>query len=328
MNFLKISKLSIFFCLFIFSIDASLAQDQEIENDLFYCNENIDIKFIWPISDSFFIANVWPQTDKGFQSNLLLLFDRSHLIVDTLYVQSGLINGITPLDKNRFILSTTLNTFEYKITNNKITPFKNQKYPGGLAALLSFGFNQYTIGSFFDLKIGYETKAKNRIKKRSKKNIPRYYFEDKDKKRTWINSGKEDIKGDQWTSFADKSLFDLGEVTVFKNDIYFNIPMIGRCYILNAKTHKIKTILYPEIGAKSWFLTVDKVRGIHYLVGNTHKNSFAIYYVDIEKNKKSFVREVEGFYDAIINDKVLLKKQIKENGKKFNCFYLTPLYPN
>jgi hypothetical protein len=195
-----------------------------------------------------------------------------------------------------------------------------------MAALLSSDFSKYTLGKFYGLEIGYETKAKDRTKKRSKKNIPRYYFLDKHGEKHWVNSGKEDVVGDQWKSFLDKPLFDLGEVSTYNGEIYFNIPMIGTCYVLNPNTKKVKTVLYPKEGANSWFLTIDKVTGSHYLVGDIGDDKFSIYHVDLNTNKKALAMEQEGFYDAIVNDKVLIKKKVISNEKDFNCFYLVPLF--
>lgn len=306
------------------------AQDDFDSEHLFYCNENVDIKFIWPLSEDYFVANARYETKGGrFTSNLFLLFNREHLIVDSLYTHGGFLNSLVVTENNSFSLATTLTTETYTIVNDAFVLNSSEKNKGAMATLISSDFSKYSLGRFYGIEVGYETDAKDRTKKRSKKNIPRYYYLSDDGKKQWVNSGREKVVGDQWRSFMDKPLFDLGEVTSYKGEIYFNIPMIGTCYILNPKTGKVRTVLYPTEGANSWFLTVDKVTNTNYLVGDMGDDQFSIYHIDLKTNKKALVTTQQGFYDAIVNDQILVKKEIALDRKNsFNCFYLVPIFSN
>lgn len=325
MNWLKSSFILMLMGLAIIDNDLSGQETYEDEN-LFYCNENIDIKFIWALSDEFFVANAKYKTERGFSSNLFLLFDKSQLIVDSLYAQGGLFNSLVVTDRNEFSLATTTSTENYKIIDDQFVLNSRESNKEGLKVLFASDFRKYTLGKFMGLEVGYETEAKDRTKKRSKKNIPRYYYINKSGEKQWVNSGKEEIVGDQWKSFLDKPLFELGEVTSYNEEIYFNIPMIGTCYILNTKSLKIKTVLYPTEGANSWFLTVDKITGSFYLIGDIGGDKFEIYYVDLKTNKRALIGVQEGFYDVIIDDQIMLKKEVTSDRKKFNCFYLAPIF--
>ena len=235
MNWLKSNGLLLIVSLLL-TYNKVCAQETYKDETLFYCNENAGIKFIWALSDEYFVANARNSNENGVSGNLFLLFDKSHLVVDSLYNKGGFLNSLVVNKNNEFMISTTLHNESYGIVNNQFNLINREKNKGGIAVLLSSDYSKYTLGKFYGLEIGYETNAKDRTKKRSKKNIPRYYFLDKHGEKHWVNSGKEDVVGDQWKSFLDKPLFDLGEVSTYNGEIYFNIPMIGTCYILNPNT--------------------------------------------------------------------------------------------
>jgi len=299
---------------------------QKIDFDLFYCHENIIINSIWPLGNNGFVANVKVKNDQEMRNNMFLLYNKTHLIKDTLYINGGIFNYLNTLDEDKFVIHSTLYSETIKIRNEQFEVIKKEKNFGALKNLLSNNFNEYMLGTFKGLQIGYTTKAKNRTLKRSKKNIPKYFYLNEKNEKVWINSGKEPVVGDQWESFTNKQLFDLGEVSRHLDNVYFNIPMVGTCYILNIKTKKIQTVLYPTEGAKSWFLTVDKKTGIHYLAGHLQDNSYDIYHIDLKKNKKTFLNNFKGFRDLIFNDKILYTKEIDEGSKSFDCYYLTNVY--
>jgi hypothetical protein len=327
MNWLRSNCILILFGL-LFIVNKISAQETYNDENLFYCNENINIKFIWALSDEFFVANAKYKTEGGLSSNLFLLFDKSHLIIDSLYSQGMFLNSLTVNDNNEFVMNTALYSERYKIVSNQFSLIDREQNKGAMASLLSSDFNKLNLGKFYGVEVGYETSAKDRTKKRSKKNIPRYYYINKSGEKQWVNSGKEEVVGDQWKSFLDKPLFELGEVTSYNGEIYFNIPMIGTCYILNTKTLEVKTILYPTEGANSWFLTVDKITGSYYLIGDIGGNKFEIYHVNLKTNKRALIGVQEGFYDVIIDDQILLKKEVSSDSdqKKFSCFYLVPIF--
>ena len=317
-----VSQVKYMILLLVFSTQL---RGQEDTKYLFYCNESLEIETIWPLSRSNFVAHIAPESKRPRSGEQFLLFNRSRLVTDTLIAEGGIFNHFVVLDQGEFIITTTLKTHLYKVVDDKFELISSTKNPSGLATLMSSDFSDYPIGEFLGFELGYESSAKDRTKKRSKKNIPRYYYKVNGQKE-WVNSGKEEVAGDQWESFMDKTFLLLGDVTQFKESVYFNIPMAGRCYILNAQSKKVKTLLYPSEGAKSWYLTIDRVKGSHYLVGQTKDKVFKIYHVNLETGKRTYLKDVTHFYDMIIDDKVLIKKEVKEGKKKFNCFYLKPLY--
>ncbi|KYG83326.1 hypothetical protein [Roseivirga echinicomitans] len=327
MSWLK-SKYTLMLLGLLLATNNLIAQDDFDDKNLFYCNESVDIEFIWPLSEDYFVANVKDRSKSGPSSELLLLLNKSHLIVDTVYVLGGFLNSLNVRENNSFTLVASFATATYKVANDQFTLVSNTTNIEAFNDLVATSnFNQNRLGYFYGLEVGYETKAKDRTKKREKKNIPRYYYLDEDGEKRWINSGKEEVVGDQWKSFLDQPTFALGEVTSYKGEIYFNIPMIGTCYILNPQAGKVRTVLYPTEGANSWFLTVDKVTGTTYLVGDMGDDQFSIYHIDLKTNKKALVSTQQGFYDAIVNDQILVKKEIAlDRKKKFNCFYLVPVF--
>ena len=120
--------------------------------------------------------------------------------------------------------------------------------------------------------------------------------------------------------------FALGDINLFKKDLYINIPMIGVCYIFNTQNFNVKTVLLPKEGAMSWFLNIDKKTGTHYLIGHKEDKTFDIYHVDMKNNKKTFLKNVEGFMDLIYNDQVLYRNVTKEGDKNISCYYFESVY--
>lgn len=301
---------------------------QEIDTSVFFCHENLEIKFLWPVGGDQFVANIRYLETERFPgkemrlSDMYLLFNKSHIVTDTIYVSSTG-RSVNVLNEKTISFTSKYDSKVYKISDGQFQLLSSEKGKN----LSSVGSeNEYMLGSFNGLEIGYVSEAKNRTLKKSKKNIPKYFYLDKVGQKVFLNSGKEDLRGDQWESFLNKTPFALGDVNLYMDEVYINIPMVGICYILNTKTLKVKTVLLPQDGAESWFLNLDKKTGIHYLIGHLKDESFDIYHVDLNSNTKTLLANVEGFMDLIYNDEILYRKELLEGNKKFYCYYLYSAY--
>ncbi|WP_420387851.1 hypothetical protein [Roseivirga sp.] len=307
------------------AISTSL-KGQDLDSDIFFCHENLEIRELWPVTNEQFVANIRYQSKNQFtgerliSSNMFLLFDKTHLITDTVYV-SGLNKTLNILDESTISISSNYTTNIYNIGDgqfnlvSKNTP--NQE---------STEKDEYLIGSINGLNLGYISKAKDRTQKRNKKNIPQYFYLNQNGERIFINSGEEKVVGDQWESFLSRFPFALGDVSQYKDELYFNIPMAGRCYILNSKSKKVKTVIFPEDGANSWFLTIDKMNGTHFLIAHKADNSFDIYQIDLKTNSRTLLTNVMGYMDLIHDSKVMYRKTLTEGEKEFYCYYYRSVY--
>tara|TARA_B100000965_G_C19601378_1_gene762886 strand:- start:5597 stop:6574 length:978 start_codon:yes stop_codon:yes gene_type:complete len=321
------SKLFVFKLLMSFSL---IGQELEAPQNLFYCSQAYSINQLWPISNSYFLGNIKYQSGKYVKNDLILLFNENHLVVDSLVITSGFINNVSIFKDNYFSIATSLKTTDYIIDSDKIVEIKTTPNQGG-AKIFSGDMSDVILANYQGLTFGYTTKAKDRTKKRDKKNIPRFYYQHTgSKEKNWINPISEPLKGDQWKSFQERDLFALGEVIHWENKVYFSIPMVGKCYVFDLKTKLIDQILFPEGEAKSWYFTIDRANGKKYLIGDKGKNLFDIFYIrlDGDSPKKHFVTEVEGFFDIIFADQALLKENLDfENGSQ-ECYFLKNIYEN
>ena len=236
---------------------------QELDSNLFYCHENIEIKYLWPVGQNQFVANVRYLKNESFSgeqmylSNMYLLFNESNLVTDTVYI-SSFGRSVNVLDDQTIMFTSKFGSKKYDISEEKFNQISNSKNPNVLEVIQAEEANEYMLGTFNGIEIGYISEAKNRTLKRSKKNIPRYFYIDANGNRKFINSGKEDVVNDQWESFLNKMPFALGDINLYKDELYINIPMIGTCYVFNTKNFQIKTYLLPTEDADSWFLNLDK----------------------------------------------------------------------
>ena len=305
---------------------------QKFDPNLFYCNENTEIKYLWPVGQNQFVANVRYLKYESFSgkhmylSNLYLLFNESNLVADTVHI-SSLGTSVNVLDDQTIMFTSKFGS-ENDISEGKFNQISNSKNPNVLEVIQAEEANEYMLGTFNGIEVGYISKAKNRTLKRSKKNIPRYFYIDANGNRKFINSGKEDVVNDQWESFLNKIPFALGDINLHKNELYINIPMIGTCYVFNTKNFQIKTYLLPTEDADSWFLNLDKKTGFHYLIGHKKDEIFDIYSIDLKNNHKTFLKNVKGFMDLIYNDQILYRKETIEGDKQFFCYYFEPAYKN
>lgn len=306
---------------------------QELDSNLFYCNENIEIKYLWPVGQNQFVANVRYLKNESFSgeqmylSNMYLLFNESNLVTDTVYI-SSLGRSVNVLDDQTLMFTSKFGSEKYDISEEKFNQISNFNNPNILEVIQAEEENEYMQGTFNGIEIGYISEAKNRTLKRSKKNIPRYFYIDANGNRKFINSEKEDVVNDQWESFLNKMPFALGDINLYKDELYINIPMIGTCYVFNTKNFQIKTYLLPTEDADSWFLNLDKKTGFHYLIGHKKDETFDIYRIDLKNNHKTFLQNVEGFMDLIYDDQILYRKETIEGDKQFFCYYFEPVYKN
>lgn len=299
------------------------AQENEREQFLFYCQKDLKIVNLWPFENNYFIANIrYELNEKQQAQNLFLLFNESHLIVDSLYLKSGFLNSLDVIGKSQFTLSSSLYTDLYDVSDGKFNRLNRQKIPGALEKLISGDFNNMELGYFQGILIGYKSKAKDRTRLKKKKDVPRYFYTSKQEEQVWFNSGADEVIFNQWPNFFDKSLFDLGRVESLKDKVFVNIPVIGKCFVLNTKQMTIDEIRYPTTGADSWLFFIDKVRGSSYLVSYSGNNNFSIYFLNPDSKELTWIKDVENFYDLIWDDKILIKKS--ENNEV--CYYLEPLF--
>jgi hypothetical protein len=319
-----------FFAITLLTIFPFILNAQELNDseELFYCSQSFSINQIWPISDSYFLANIKYNEGKFFRSDLLFLLNKNHLVTDSLLITSGFINNISIYANNRFSIATSMNTSDYSIKGDKIVRDELKPNKNG-GSIFSGDMSDIVLANYQGYTFGYETKAKDRTKKRSKRNVPKFYYQDENsKEKNWINSGSEPIKGDQWKSFQSRDLFALAEVINWEGKIYFSIPMIGKCYIFDLKTKIVDQILYPEDGAESWYFTIDRATGKKYLIGDMGNDLFDIYYVQLESNniKKQFLKQAQGFFDTIFQDKIILKRNLTFDNTQQACYLLQNLY--
>ena len=176
-------------------------QCQELINhNLFYCHENIELKYLWPVGNGQFVTNVrYLETKKipgqeMYLSNMFLLFDKSHIVTDTVYI-SNLGRSVNVLDEKTILFTSKFGSKTFDISNGKFDLIKNDRNPDILKLVAEEKNNRYMLGTFNGVEIGYLSKAKNRTLKRSKKNIPRYFYLDNEGNQVFINSGKEKIVG-------------------------------------------------------------------------------------------------------------------------------------
>ena len=109
---------------------------------------------------------------------------------------------------------------------------------------------------------------------------------------------------------------------LIEDDIYVDIPVIGRCFVMNTKTKIIEEIKYPTEGAKSWLYTVDQVTSTNYLVAFKGDSQFSIFHVNKKSKKLTWLKDLTNFYDLIWNDRALTKQQEANE----TCYSFKPIY--
>lgn len=312
----------ILFLLIICFSNKAFSQDFNTEN-LFYCQKDLDIKNIWLFADQTFVANVRYTTENNrTYGNLFLLFDKQNLIVDSLYLKSGFLNSFDIINSNEFYLSSSLYTEKFSIQNGFFESLEKRKIKTGMQNLINADFSNYELGYFYEVIVGYETKAKNRLKIKSKKQVPRFFYKSNSDTKQWVNSGNDEVIFDQWVNFFDKSLFETGRVQMLDRKIFVDIPVIGKCFILNINSGIIDEIRYPNDDVKSWLFVIDKKTKAYYLVGHKGNLEFTVNQINKETHKLTWLKDVYDFYDLIFDDKILIKKSL--GGE--TCYYLEPLF--
>lgn len=346
--------------LYLFIGSKAIGQDKLTIENLFYCNSTSNISKLWILNQNNAIGARRESNSDPFIKDIILL-NREGLIKDSLSFTSIFesnsyflqnIQNLFVIDSNSFyvvvgrvFVKLGIESEQFvvsdmgKISNKK----KFDKLIYEFDPLLAYHY----IARYDSLLIGYErenVKAnKKKIKNPSGKdweNFPLFWILEFDQnngpeKKILIND-IEPIKTDNlfldykdWDNAWSKTAVFSQYFTFNNSTFFFIVNRANKCFTYDILEQKVGSFDFPNISSgESCFYYYDHITQKNYVVKKTTSESFEIFYLTDDFKKIKFLRTSDTQPHAIINNQIHTVSENSENGNKYFCHYLIPLFEN
>jgi len=353
-------SLRLFFVLSILSFGHVNGQDSlavfSVKNT-FFCNSYYPISKLWILNDGSALGARRFSLKEGSHIKDVVFIGRDGLIKDSLSIMDAFksrdyffqqIESISVESPTKVYVHTGKMFVPLLVKDNQLiledTSLRHQraKVLTNLYRNNKVLFAEYVL-FHKGLLIGYDREKlkvkKNTILNSARKeedNFPNFWIVDTSKptyEKIYIN--KEDHERNTNALYWDVKDWDqtwsrvdvfARYVSVFNDKIYFSVARSNKCYVYDLNSGKITFINYPAIqDGESCHYYYDQITSNEYVIKRTRQDKFAIYLYDKDYSKVYLVKVLDYRPFAIVDNKVHLIKEVKEDRNRFLCHYLVPL---